>query len=752
MFKRKAVPSAECDASPQRKKCCLVFKEEWMKEIVEAETQKSRSKVRMQLGELFQYSPDVGLICKACAEAKIVGDFSTGKKWSDGWKLDYLKRHLISKVHESAMVILRNRSAAARFGFGVRAMLTETATDKANRMEVVERQRSLPEEIKILINNVLLTVKMNTSMLSVQDIHDHLALYVKIPDSWRSKNYAFEFLQAINGVIHCEAMAELRNTLYHTLIIDESTDISVTKMLILYFKFRPVPSTEHKTLFGGIVKLTSCNAEAITTAVKEFYTANELDLMKMVMFTSDGASVMLGKNNGVATRLKQSIPHLVEQHCVAHREDLGVDDAWKRVPMIKEMETLLRTAYTVFSRSSARKSKLDEMASVTDCEVVSFRPLNEVRWLSRHFAVGALIRNYEAVLKYFEHEKVEENDPVDKYCYKKLSDSNYRISLADYYDGRLSCPIKKLSRKGRASAPWFTDTPKSIKLACKQAERKWRRGYKDSDRLLWKLKITKYKTLIHKSKAEYFCSTICNASNSSRSIFNILNSLTSPDCSKNSIPTSQELCENLAKFFREKIEIIINDLKIPTDSSCSHTLGDQALEGGDTGPCWQPADQLSEFLPFGEEDFSRLARGISSGSPLDPVPHKIWKEYEGELFPTLCLICNQSLASGTVPARWKQALVSPLLKKPSLDPECSKNYRPISLLPFPAKIVERRVSVALSKHLEQYQQLEELQFGFRPAHGTVTALVTAMDELQMRADRGQAAALTCLPHLIPSTM
>ncbi|XP_078538800.1 zinc finger protein 862-like [Lissotriton helveticus] len=430
MFKRKAVTSGECSASTQRKKCCLVFKEEWMKEIVEAETQKSRSKVRMQLGELFQYSPDVGLICKACAEAKIVGDFSTGKKWSDGWKLDYMKRHLLSKVHESAMVILRNRSAAARFGFGVRAMLTETATDKANRMEVVERQRSMPEEIKILINNVLLAVKMNTSMLSVQDIHDHLALYVKIPDSWRSKNYAFEFLEAINSVIHCEAMTELRQALYHTLIIDESTDISVSKMLILYFKFRPVTSTEHKTQFGGIVKLTSCNAEAITTAVKEFYTANELDLMKMVMFTSDGASVMLGKNNGVATRLKQSIPHLVEQHCVAHREDLGVDDAWKRVPMIKEMETLLRTVYTVFSRSPARKSKLDEIASVTECEVVSFRPLNEVRWLSRHFAVGALIRNYETVLKYFEHEKVEENDPIAKYCYKKLSDSNYHISLA----------------------------------------------------------------------------------------------------------------------------------------------------------------------------------------------------------------------------------------------------------------------------------------------------------------------------------
>ncbi|XP_069089935.1 E3 SUMO-protein ligase KIAA1586-like [Pleurodeles waltl] len=313
-------------------------------------------------------------------------------------------------------------------------MLTETASDRANRLEVVERQRSLPEEIKILINNVLLAVKMNTSMLSVQDIHDHVALYVKIPDSWRSKNYAFDFLEAIDRVIRSDFMAELRSARYHTLIIDESTDISVTKMLILYFKFRSVASTEHKTVFGEIVTLSACNAEAITTAVKEFYTANKLDLMKMVMFTSDGASVMLGKNNGVATRLKQSIPHLVEQHCVAHREDLGVDDAWKKVQMIREMETLLRTVNTVFSRSPLRKSKLDEIALVTECEAVSFRPLNEVRWLSRHFAVGALLCNYEVALKYFDHERVEENDPFAKYCYKKLSDSNYHISFAALND------------------------------------------------------------------------------------------------------------------------------------------------------------------------------------------------------------------------------------------------------------------------------------------------------------------------------
>ena len=48
------------------------------------------------------------------------------------------------------------------------------------------------------------------------------------------------------------------------------------------------------------------------------------------MFTSDGASVMLGRRNGVAALIRADVPYLTEQHCVAHREDLGIDDAWEK--------------------------------------------------------------------------------------------------------------------------------------------------------------------------------------------------------------------------------------------------------------------------------------------------------------------------------------------------------------------------------------------------------------------------------------
>jgi hypothetical protein len=54
--------------------------------------------------------------------------------------------------------------------------------------------------VKVLIDNVIIAMKMNASMLSIQDIHDNLAKNTTIPESWCSKNHAFEFLKCINSV------------------------------------------------------------------------------------------------------------------------------------------------------------------------------------------------------------------------------------------------------------------------------------------------------------------------------------------------------------------------------------------------------------------------------------------------------------------------------------------------------------------------------------------------------------------------
>ena len=173
--------------------------------------------------------------------------------------------------------------------------------------------------------------------------------------------------------------------------------------------------------------MQACDSSSILLAIKQFYQEKKLDLQKMVMFTSDGASVILGKVNGVAAKLKLEVPHLVQQHCVAHREDLGISDTWKEIKLMRDIDTFMRTVYTIFSRSSVKRHESKEIVEASENEAIAFRPLSEVRWLSRHFALQAIIRNYEGLISYFE--KDTSNDQNVNYCRNKLTNGTFKVAL-----------------------------------------------------------------------------------------------------------------------------------------------------------------------------------------------------------------------------------------------------------------------------------------------------------------------------------
>ena len=129
---------------------------------------------------------------------------------------------------------------------------------------------------------------------------------------------------------------------------------------------------------------------------------------------------------------------------------------------------------------------------------------------------------------------------------------------------------------------------------------------------------------------------------------------------------------------------------------------------------------------------------------LDPIPTFLLKPCLDSLLPIIYTIINNSLSKSEVPPKFKQAIVRPLLKKPGLDQDVFKNYRPVSNLPFLSKILEKVVARKLESHLDANKLHEDLQSAYRPRHSAETALLRVHQDIAAALDNNSCVALIML--------
>ena len=84
------------------------------------------------------------------------------------------------------------------------------------------------------------------------------------------------------------------------------------------------------------------------------------------------------------------------------------------------------------------------------------------------------------------------------------------------------------------------------------------------------------------------------------------------------------------------------------------------------------------------------------------------------------IIFNKSIEVGIFPENMKKADIAPLYKSKDKQ-ECS-NYRPISLLITPSKLLEKIVYKRVYQFLEKMEQIFPSQYGFRTSHSCENAV------------------------------
>ena len=129
---------------------------------------------------------------------------------------------------------------------------------------------------------------------------------------------------------------------------------------------------------------------------------------------------------------------------------------------------------------------------------------------------------------------------------------------------------------------------------------------------------------------------------------------------------------------------------------------------------------------------------------LDPVPTYLLRDCIDVLLPYLTAVVNASLREGSLPESQKRAVVTPLLKKPSLDAQEMRNYRPVSNLSFVSKLVERIVANQLMDYLTLNNLLPKFQSAYRRHHSTETAMLKVLSDVFLAADSQRVTLLALL--------
>ena len=123
---------------------------------------------------------------------------------------------------------------------------------------------------------------------------------------------------------------------------------------------------------------------------------------------------MVGRKNGVATRMKAMNPFIVSIHCAAHRLALLSSQAAKETAYMTKLLETLHALYNFFHNSAVRSAKLHAIQDALEEPVRTYKEVFSVRWLCLHDALEAVILTRPSLQISLENEVVSSNNPSAK--------------------------------------------------------------------------------------------------------------------------------------------------------------------------------------------------------------------------------------------------------------------------------------------------------------------------------------------------
>ena len=169
---------------------------------------------------------------------------------------------------------------------------------------------------------------------------EHLIPLVKkmFPDSDVAQNMTLKKTKAsyvMQDSIAWEEKSEIAKICQEnkfSILIDESTDISVSQILAVVVRFFDSKKVKVTDALLDIVEVENGSAKGLYKAVKDLLVEKKIPLSNIIGFGSDNCSTMLGNKGGFQALLKNDVPSVFILGCTCHSFALCASHACAQLP------------------------------------------------------------------------------------------------------------------------------------------------------------------------------------------------------------------------------------------------------------------------------------------------------------------------------------------------------------------------------------------------------------------------------------
>ena len=318
------------------------------------------------------------------------------------------------------------------------------------------------------------------------------------------------------------------------------------------------------------------------------------------------------------------------------------------------------------------------------------------------------------------------------------------------YNNVLQCLLDKhaplISKTFIANrSPWWNETCQLARRERRRAKRIYKKHKSEESKCIYNEKCIDAAIIIDRARNNYYDKKLKSLEKDPKGTYKVINHLLDKEYGTENLPngvSNDEIANNLKDFFDSKVKNIYSGIidALPDNS-------DQAKEEliNAKDKLVDTQSSIVRFEEVYESEFLEIVHSMANKScSIDIIPMWLFKFCISELKKIVLFIVNESLSTGIFPESLKSAIIRPSLKKPGLDPDQLKNYRPISNLSFISKIIEKCAHKQLTNYIERNDLFTEFQSGYRAVHSCETAVTKIHNDLLIMMDKRSHVVLLLL--------